>query len=167
MDTEGLFRVSAETNSIKELYELITTNNPSEVSIPPQTSPHVVASVIKQLLRNSEPCLIPTEVMEELYVTIETKNISNTKVLLESIQSYQYIVLKKLIIFLNKVTEKSTTNLMDVRNIAIVFSPSFMTATDIEDSSNNFGTLVYLQTQKKISNVIEYLLTQHKFVFRL
>jgi hypothetical protein len=165
--TEGLFRISGETNLVKDLFEyLICSNNPQDVDlIPTNTSPHVVAGVIKQLLRTADPTLIPFERLDEFYSVVETKNLHTTKSTLETMLPYQYQVLQKLIQFLTQIIENSSSNLMDLRNVAIVFSPSFIPNDALEEGT--LGTLLYLQAQKKIVVILEFILIHAKNLFNM
>jgi len=103
-------------------------------------------------LRTAEPPLIPVEKIEDFFIAAESKNFNSLKIHLESISSYQYQVLKKLFIFLTKVIDKSSQNLMDLRNVSIVFSPAFIPNDILDDFT---GTLAYLQSQKKIVVIVE------------
>lgn len=131
LEVEGLFRVSGSQDEIAEWKALFNAGKP--VSFGPGTSPHSVAGLLKAWLRElPEPLL--TYQMFDKWMEVATVTLVHSpeeatpvvKQLLLELPDINLAVLREMFIFLSKVVQMSSKNLMTAENVGVVIGPNIL-----------------------------------------
>ncbi|GAB5363723.1 hypothetical protein AAMO2058_000908300 [Amorphochlora amoebiformis] len=125
--TEGIFRVPAATTELNRLKELIQR---PEYKIPPNTSPHVPAGLLKDFLRKLREPLVPTELYEKC-LAVGKKDEGEEKVLhdiLSRLPKVNQAIVRHLVELASIISAPKNVeiNKMTMSNLAMVFSPSVL-----------------------------------------
>ncbi|GAB1608704.1 rho GTPase-activating protein 1-like [Argonauta hians] len=128
LDTEGLFRRSANATLIKEVQ--VKINAGEKVDYSDYEDKHIPAVILKKFLRElPEPILTYdlAEPITRLYGFKEDQVVSEARqMVLEELPEENYQLLKYIITFLSEVTEHSDKNRMGAENLALIFGPNFI-----------------------------------------
>ncbi|KAM8861780.1 unconventional myosin-IXAa-like isoform 1-T1 [Synchiropus picturatus] len=133
--TEGIYRKSGSTNKIKELRQGLDTDvgsvNLDEYNI------HVIASVLKQWLRDLPSPLMTFELYEEFLRAIGQSNksevIHGVYSVIEQLSRTHLSTLERLIFHLIRIVLQEETNRMSANALAIVFAPCILRCPDSID----------------------------------
>ncbi|XP_074026703.1 rho GTPase activating protein at 68F isoform X3 [Leptinotarsa decemlineata] len=125
LETEGLFRRSANALKIKSLKEM--ANKGQKVIF---GDPHEAAVLLKKFLRELKEPLLTYELYEEILQfqswNKEEQLRSVSIMVMEKLPEDNYQVLKYIIKFLSRVMERSDLNKMNAQNLAVVFGPNLV-----------------------------------------
>uniref|UniRef100_A0A6Q2Z6D9 Myosin IXA n=1 Tax=Esox lucius TaxID=8010 RepID=A0A6Q2Z6D9_ESOLU len=132
--TEGIFRKSGSTNKIKELRQGLDTDvssmNLDDYNI------HVIASVLKQWLRDLPNPLMTFELYEE-FLRAMGKNkrevIRGVYSVIDQLSRTHLSTLERLIFHLVRIALQEETNRMSANALAIVFAPCILRCPDTID----------------------------------
>jgi len=156
LETEGIFRRSANAALIKELQGKI--NNGEEIVFE-DGDVHIAAVILKTFLRElAEPLLT-----FDLYHTVvrfeevpRDDRLSYVKQTLSRLPELNHAVLKYLAEFLSLVIDRSCLNKMTSSNLAVVFGPNLIWSADQSISLSSIGP---------INAFTDYLLSKQDAIF--
>ncbi|XP_048006521.1 rho GTPase-activating protein 1 [Leguminivora glycinivorella] len=124
LETEGIFRRSANISVIKELQRLCNRGEPISF----RSDPHNAAVLLKTFLRDLEEPLLTFDLYEEILKFQLWSNRDKPRhvkiLILEWLPPDNYKLLKYIIQFLWKVQDRSCLNKMTSSNLAVVFGPN-------------------------------------------
>ncbi|CAH1396877.1 unnamed protein product [Nezara viridula] len=126
LETEGLFRRSANVAVVKELQTKVNQGIPIDF----QGNAHIAAVLLKTFLRELEEPLMTFDLYDEI---TQFPNISKDErprhvkiLILEKLPEDNYKILKYIIQFLAKVIDRCDLNKMTSSNLAVVFGPNLI-----------------------------------------
>jgi len=126
LETEGLFRRSANVTLIKELQNKVNQGQPIDFN----GNVHIAAVLLKTFLRELEEPLMTFDLYDEItqFPTIsKEERPRHVKILiLEKLPVDNYLVLKYIVQFLSKVMDRCDLNKMTSSNLAVVFGPNLV-----------------------------------------
>ncbi|CAJ1056067.1 unconventional myosin-IXAa-like [Xyrichtys novacula] len=133
--TEGIYRKSGSTNKIKELRQGLDTDvssvNLDEYNI------HVIASVLKQWLRDLPSPLMTFELYEEFLRAMgqpdKREVIRGVYSVIDQLSRTHLSTLERLIFHLVRIALQEETNRMSANALAIVFAPCILRCPDTID----------------------------------
>jgi hypothetical protein len=124
----GIYRIPGNTAAISQLTELVNRGLDEVVLKDPRWDDvNVVSSLLKSFIRNLPEPLIPTEMYNGFIAADKLsgqQRLIELRTLFRRIPPYCYETLKHIIRHLSRVSHNCLVNLMDPRNLAIVFGPS-------------------------------------------
>ncbi|XP_057693611.1 unconventional myosin-IXAa-like isoform X1 [Corythoichthys intestinalis] len=133
--TEGIYRKSGSTNKIKELRQGLDTDVNS-VSLDDYNI-HVIASVLKQWLRDLPSPLMTFELYEEFLRAMGQPNkrevIRGVYSVIDQLSRTHLSTLERLIFHLVRIALQEETNRMSANALAIVFAPCVLRCPDTID----------------------------------
>ncbi|XP_053718591.1 rho GTPase-activating protein 8-like isoform X3 [Synchiropus splendidus] len=122
LETEGIFRRSAQVQVIKDVQKLYNLGKPVNFDL--YSNVHIPAVILKTFLRElPEPLLtfrVYNQILELLNVESSLRA-SRCKQIVESLPELNFIVAKYLLCFLHMVSQQSIVNKMSASNLACVF----------------------------------------------
>ncbi|KMQ91457.1 rho gtpase-activating protein 1 [Lasius niger] len=128
LETEGIFRRSANVAVIKELQNRCNQGLPIDF----QGDPHIAAVLLKTFLRELDEPLMTYELYDEItqFQTLsKDERPRKVKILiLEKLPEDNYQVLKYIVQFLSRVMDRCDLNKMTSSNLAVVFGPNLVRA---------------------------------------
>lgn len=158
LETEGIFRRSANTKIVQEVQSLFDEGKP--VCFDDFGDIHVPAVILKTFLRELEEPILTFELYDEIMTFQELTSIEKLPVakslILHRLPEDNYEVLRYLFEFLAKVIDRSDLNKMTASNLAIVFGPNLLWARNKQAS---------LFSITKINHFTEFLLKYHDLIF--
>ncbi|RZF35175.1 hypothetical protein LSTR_LSTR012380 [Laodelphax striatellus] len=126
LETEGLFRRSANVSVVKEFKNRINQGLPVDFA----EDVHIAAVLLKTFLRELEEPLLTFELYDEItqFQSIaKDERPRQVKILiLEKLPEDNYQVLKYIVLFLSKVMDRCDLNKMTSSNLAVVFGPNLV-----------------------------------------
>lgn len=163
LKTVGIYRVPGNNASITALTEEINRNYDDIPQEDPRWNDlHVVSSLLKSYLRKMPDSLVTCTLYPKF---IRADKIEDTKLRMEEIRKlvkslppHSYHTLKHVIGHLNRVVENSEYNLMEAKNLAIVFGP-----TIVRPDGSNMESLVNDMTNQ--CKIVETLLNGAEWFF--
>ncbi|CAH2034985.1 unnamed protein product, partial [Iphiclides podalirius] len=124
LETEGIFRRSANISVIKELQRACNRGEPISF----RDDPHNAAVLLKTFLRDLEEPLMTFDLYDEILKFQTWSNRDKPRqvkiLILERLPLDNYKLLKYIIQFLWKVQDRSCLNKMTSSNLAVVFGPN-------------------------------------------
>lgn len=154
LETEGIFRRSANVLKIKHLKEIANLGETLSFN-----DPHEAAVLLKTFLRELKEPLLTFELYEEI---VHFQSWSKDEMLrqvqilvMEKLPEDNYIVLKYVTGFLSRVMERQDLNKMSAQNLAVVFGPNLVWSENVTMSLAAIGPInmfaqFLLQQQSKI-----------------
>lgn len=166
LDYEGIYRKTGGSNQSKTITQLFERGD--YLSFDLRDSDRFndicsVTSVLKSYFRALPNPLLTYELHEQFVAAaVEIKDVpTKNKALLDlvnNLPSPHYFTLRMLMLHLNRVYERSERNLMNARNLGVVFGPTLMRSSD---PSAEFGDMA----GKALT--IEWLVENAPFVFKV
>uniref|UniRef100_A0A3Q2FCJ8 Myosin IXAb n=1 Tax=Cyprinodon variegatus TaxID=28743 RepID=A0A3Q2FCJ8_CYPVA len=133
--TEGIYRKSGSTNKIKELRQGLDTDVSSVVL--DDYNIHVIASVLKQWLRDLPSPLMTFELYEEFLRAMgqpdKREMIRGVYSVIDQLSRTHLSTLERLIFHLVRIALQEETNRMSANALAIVFAPCILRCPDTID----------------------------------
>lgn len=130
VNVEGIFRMSGDQNSIKQLKSRFNTEPDNTVVVHRDTDVHVVTGTLKYFLRELESALIPHESNAFLRAILGLPSVKEKIVgyrkLIETLPVENAATLQFILKYLHQVAANSSVNLMTTQNLAVVFGPCFI-----------------------------------------
>ncbi|KAK0088991.1 hypothetical protein PV325_009874 [Microctonus aethiopoides] len=128
LETEGLFRRSANVAMVKELQNRCNHGMPVDF----HGDPHIAAVLLKSFLRELDEPLMTFELYDEItqFQTLsKDERPRKVKILvLEKLPEDNYQLLKYIVQFLSRVMDRCDLNKMTSSNLAVVFGPNLVRA---------------------------------------
>lgn len=156
LETEGIFRRSANMAVIKELQRACTRGEPLRF----RNDPHNAAVLLKTFLRDLEEPLLTFELYDEImeFQTWSARDKPRrVKILiLERLPLDNYKLLKYVFQFLWKVQDRSCLNKMTTNNLSVVFGPNLAWPPNGQQS---------LLSIAPINNFTDFLLAHQESIF--
>lgn len=126
LKSEGIFRKSVSVDEQEETLKELSNRNYEYLD--EITNPHLVASLIKKFFYNLKEPVIPFPAFHELMKGAGNQ-LEPLKQVLLGIPRLNFITLMYLLDFLKRdVVSQAEHNKMDIKNVAICFSPTLMKA---------------------------------------
>lgn len=124
----GIYRIPGNTAAISALTEAVNRGfDDICLKDPRWEDVNVVSSLLKSFLRNLPEPILPND-FYHMFIAADklcgTKRIESLKGLLNELPPHSYETLKHLMQHLNRISQNCLVNLMEPRNLAIVFGPS-------------------------------------------
>ncbi|XP_069759535.1 rho GTPase-activating protein 8-like isoform X2 [Narcine bancroftii] len=122
LQTEGLFRRSANVQIIKEIQKQYNLGKP--IRFEEYGDEHIPAVILKTFLRElPQPLLTPQiyDQVQNIGIVESSLRVTRCKQIMQRLPEHNYIVVKYLICFLNMVSQESIFNKMNPSNLACVF----------------------------------------------
>lgn len=128
LDIVGIYRIPGNTANITALTELVNRGfDPVTLADHRWDDVNVVSSLLKSFLRNLPEPLIPDEMYPSFLLADKRRGqtrLRDLKQLLEALPPHNYHTMRHLMQHLHRVADNCAVNLMEPKNIAIVFGPS-------------------------------------------
>ncbi|XP_015609237.1 rho GTPase-activating protein 1 isoform X2 [Cephus cinctus] len=157
LETEGIFRRSANVAVVKELQSRCNQGLPVDF----QCDPHIAAVLLKTFLRELEEPLMTYELYDEItqfQSLSKDERPRRVKILvLEKLPEDNYQLLKYIVQFLSRVMDRSDLNKMTSSNLAVVFGPNLVRAPPSQGLS--------LSAIGPINQFIDFLFTYQDKIF--
>lgn len=126
LETEGLFRRSANVALVKELQAKVNKGEQIEFN----DDVHIAAVLLKTFLRELEEPLMTFDLYDEITqfqsISKEERPRQVKILILEKLPEDNYQVLKYIVQFLSKVMDRCDLNKMTSSNLAVVFGPNLV-----------------------------------------
>lgn len=161
LDSEGIFRISGEVLETEGFKD--TIDQGKEIDFSSATNPHIVASLLKQYLRElPEPIMTwklypPFIATVDEYGTNPTEQVKYLHSVVDQLPSHNKYLVQYLTKFLNLVASHSSTNKMTPHNLTILFAPNMLRAKD--QSPLAIGNL------QKTYDIVETLMENYEQIF--
>lgn len=156
----GIYRIPGNTAAISALTEQVNRGFDEQTLADPKWDDvNVVSSLLKSFLRRLPEALLPNDMYGHF---IEADKLSGQKrlialkTLIENLPSQSYATLKHLMCHLNLVSRNCDTNLMEPKNLAIIFGPSV-----VRTSNETLETVV--KDMKHQCRIVEALVSNVSF----
>ncbi|CAD6504080.1 BgTH12-05817 [Blumeria graminis f. sp. triticale] len=126
---EGIFRLSGSNVVIKQLRERFNTEGDVNLVTDEQYYDiHAVASLLKLYLRELPTTILTMQLHLQFVAVTEVSDVNDrisvVNQLVHQLPQENYILLRYMLSFLNKIISHANVNKMTVRNVGIVFSPT-------------------------------------------
>ncbi|XP_067640759.1 uncharacterized protein RhoGAP19D isoform X3 [Eurosta solidaginis] len=160
----GIYRIPGNKAAISELSEQV---NKSDFSFDRCNTDvrwedvNVVSSLLKQFIRNLPDALMPcTFYINFIEADKKTglERLKELRELLSALPRYSYETLKHLIRHLSRVSKNCDVNLMEPKNLAIIFGPSII-------RTPNDTLEIAVKDMKHQCRIVELLVTQYDYFF--
>lgn len=129
----GIYRVPGNTAAITQLTEQVNRGFDEQTLKDPRWEDvNVVSSLLKSFIRNLPEPILPNDFYHRFIAADKlagAKRLEKLKDVLQELPPFSYETMKTIMRHLNRVTQNSVVNLMDPRNLAIVFGPSVVRCT--------------------------------------
>lgn len=138
MDLEGIFRLSGKAWQVDKLRSQLN-NMAIDPDFSGVTDPHLVCAVLKQYLRELPEPVIAFRFYEDFLEVARNADSKQDVVLkgvtplLSKLERPNFLLLRRLMLFLKKVSAHSEKNKMGVRNLATIFGPNILRQEDQSD----------------------------------
>lgn len=157
LETEGIFRRSANANKVRLLKEIANSGNIIQFE-----DPHEAAVLLKKFLRELKEPLLTYELYDEIMQFqswSKDEQLRNVSILvMEKLPEDNYKILKYIISFLSRVMERSDLNKMNAQNLAVVFGPNLVWSELVSMSLAAIGP---------INMFTQFLLQHHNEIFMI
>lgn len=124
----GIYRIPGNTAAITALTEQVNRGFDEQTLADPKWDDvNVVSSLLKSFLRRLPEALLPNDMYAHFIEADKEsgqKRLVALKMLIDNLPSQSYETLKHLMCHLNLVSRNCDTNLMEPKNLAIIFGPS-------------------------------------------
>jgi len=125
LKSEGLFRVSGETGSIKEMKEKLDRGEELELTSS-QLNINDLSGLFKLYWRSLPEPLFPYHFYDSLLASVDEKNWSGMELLIQQFPEPNRTIIDYLILFLGEVALYGSENRMTPMNLAVCFAPNLM-----------------------------------------
>lgn len=124
--SEGIFRISGNSGNISKVWNSIAAEAPNFQGV----TPHDIAGVMKLYIRQLQVPLVPLDLFQYFVDAQRIEDISQRIIgmrqLLRCIPEDNLLLLRALIIFLERVASHSSVNKMTPHNLAVCFGPNVL-----------------------------------------
>jgi len=159
LETEGIFRRSANAAVVRELQAKIDRGEPVEFDT---GDVHIAAVLLKTFLRELSQPLLTYSLFDNVLhfgdLPKESRMVFARDLVIKKLPDQNYVVLKFLVEFLSLVIDRCDMNKMTAANLAVVFGPNLIWSSDRSMSLTSIGP---------INTFTEYLLSNLHQIFIL
>uniref|UniRef100_A0A8K9WL53 Rho GTPase activating protein 22b n=1 Tax=Oncorhynchus mykiss TaxID=8022 RepID=A0A8K9WL53_ONCMY len=161
LDEEGLFRMSGQTNLVKDLQEAFDCGD--KPLFDSNTDVHTVASLLKLYLRELPEPVVPFSKYEDFLACAQllAKDAEGVQELGKQVSNLppaNYNLLKYICKFLDEVQSHAIKNKMSVQNLATVFGPNIL-RPKMEDP------VVIMEGTSLVQSLMTVLISEHKRLY--
>ncbi|EGD74672.1 hypothetical protein PTSG_06036 [Salpingoeca rosetta] len=153
MDVEGIFRRSANANTIKELKQ--QANEGAAIDFSAHADIHIPAVIVKTFLRDlPEPLLTHDKFAQVLAISgmeDSAEKLQQTKDIFHTLPPRNLALARCLFLFFKDIAERSEENKMTASNLAIVIGPNLLWSRDMAANLATMGQ-INVFTQYAIEN---------------
>lgn len=149
IDEVGIFRLSG---SVRELRQISRQWNSGIVrDFPPMVDPHVVAGLVKQLLRELPDPLCTAALYDQFLEPFAADDMSveqrivRLRELVHKLPRANYVTLEHLMALLHKVSQRSDVNKMGLENLSIVIGPNILRSIQSSEENNESSSISIAQ----------------------
>mmetsp|Transcript_17894 Transcript_17894/g.69353 ORF Transcript_17894/g.69353 Transcript_17894/m.69353 type:complete len:662 (+) Transcript_17894:66-2051(+) len=138
MDLEGIFRLSGKAWQVDKLRSQLN-NTSIDPDFSGVTDPHLVCAVLKQYLRELPEPVVPFRYYEEFLEVARNADAKDDVILagvtplLQLLERPNFLLLRRLMLFLKRVSGHANKNKMGIRNLATIFGPNILRQEDQSD----------------------------------
>jgi len=126
LETEGIFRISANQHEINSLVEIFDNCAPEDRDLS-RYSVHAICGILKLWFRSLPEPLLTFALYDKLVsAEREEQGVEFYKTALKELSASSYNILVVLMRFLGKVSANSAVNKMNTTNLSIVFGPTLL-----------------------------------------
>uniref|UniRef100_A0A336MS25 CSON003263 protein n=1 Tax=Culicoides sonorensis TaxID=179676 RepID=A0A336MS25_CULSO len=158
----GIYRIPGNTAAITQLTEQVNRGfDEQTLNDPRWDDVNVVSSLLKAFIRNLPEPILPLDAYNRFIEADKlsgTKRLQELKLLLKKLPPHSYETMKYLIRHLHRVSQNCLVNLMEPRNLAIVFGPSL-----IRSANETLATAV--KDMRHQCQIVEALVSHFPFFF--
>ncbi|KAI5779305.1 hypothetical protein EDC01DRAFT_312233 [Geopyxis carbonaria] len=158
MDLEGIYRKSGGATQMRQIQDQFERGE--DVQFDPDLDICSVTSVLKQYFRNLPNPLITYEMYDRFVETSnmyeEEKRVKALKSIVDDLPASHRHVLQFLIFHLARVAARRDENLMNTRNISVVFAPTLLRHTSDEREMSDMHTK---------NNALQFLIDYNEAIF--
>jgi hypothetical protein len=162
LDEEGLFRIAGAASKVKKLRAALNAENASVTLCPEEFDAHVVATVLKQYLRELPQPLMTFQLHDEwtqaMCLPVEQRPPVLREIIDKMPKAYRDN-LQYLIKFLARLSENSDINKMSASNIGLVIGPNLLWPL------NDAGANMMTAGLQNASSIVELLVTNVTYYF--
>lgn len=130
----GIYRIPGNTAAISALTEQVNKGfDEQTLNDPKWEDVNVVSSLLKLFLRRLPEALLPNNMYKHFIDADDErgqKRLIDLKILIDNLPPQSYESLKHLMKHLNLISRNCDTNLMEPKNLAIIFGPSVVRSSD-------------------------------------
>ncbi|XP_063706527.1 rho GTPase-activating protein 21 isoform X3 [Culicoides brevitarsis] len=158
----GIYRIPGNTAAIAQLTEQVNRGMDDQTLNDPRWEDvNVVSSLLKSFIRNLPEPILPLDTYNRFIEADKlpgAERLKELKALLKKLPPHNYETLKHLIRHLHRVSQNCLVNLMEPRNLAIVFGPSV-----IRSANETLATAV--KDMRHQCQIVEALVSHFPFFF--
>lgn len=162
MDTEGIFRIPGKSSKIQEIKEIINSGKP--LNINDETyNVHVIAGILRLFLRELPEPLLTFELYEPLVALSvllkesPEKSVTELKSRLIKLPRGNFVVLKYLTGFLQRVCVHTSNNKMTPSSLSVIFGPNLLRPEK--------ETIQHSLQVPAVNSVIEAIIVNYNVIF--
>lgn len=160
LNVVGIYRIPGNKAAISELKDQVNRNDFEWNNINNDIrweDVNVVSSLLKLFIRSLPDALLPSQFYNNFIETDKCykgeKKLKEIKYLLHQLPVYSYETLKHIICHLHKISKNCHINLMEPKNLAIIFGPSII-------RSSNETLEIAVKDMKHQCCIVELLVSQ-------
>ncbi|XP_055683358.1 rho GTPase-activating protein 21 [Lutzomyia longipalpis] len=162
LDIVGIYRIPGNTAAITALTDQVNRGfDEATLTDAKWEDVNVVSSLLKSFIRNLPEPLLPNDIYAN-FILADKKSgrlrMSELKNLLETLPPFSYETMKHLLRHLHRVSQNCLVNLMEPKNLAIIFGPSI-----VRSSNETLETAV--KDMKHQCRIVESLVTHYGYFF--
>ncbi|GAB0095356.1 hypothetical protein DMENIID0001_107260 [Sergentomyia squamirostris] len=162
LDNVGIYRIPGKTAAIAALTKQVNRGFDEETMMDPKWKDlNVVCSLLISFIRNLPEPLLPKEIYTA-FISADKKSgrerMSELKTLVNALPPLRYETTKHLLRHLYRVSQNCRVNMMGPKNLAIIFGPSIVSATNVTLET----ALEDMTHQVKI---VESLVSEYEYFF--
>jgi len=154
-EIEGLFRVNGSLSELNALRDDLVSRPPSDLILEEDWDPHVVAGLVKMLLRELEDPLLLFSLYDHLLGSLDVKEdkaqLQVMKAVIDSLPKENRLILSKLLRLFYLVSRNESLTKMSAHNLAVVMGPTIM-----RPSGESFDTM--MSDSSKVVSVVTILI---------
>ncbi|XP_055709392.1 rho GTPase-activating protein 21 isoform X3 [Phlebotomus papatasi] len=162
LDIVGIYRIPGNTAAISALTEQVNRGFDEATLMDPKWEDvNVVSSLLKAFIRNLPEPLLPNEIYANFMLADKKSGrlrMAELKNLLGALPPFSYETMKHLLRHLHRVSQNCLVNLMEPKNLAIIFGPSI-----VRSSNETLETAV--KDMKHQCRIVESLVTHYGYFF--
>nr|CAB3222785.1 rho GTPase-activating protein 12 [Phallusia mammillata] len=168
LDVDGIYRVSGNLSHVQKLRYMIDRDEKVDLSEPQWEDIHLITGALKMFLRELPEPVIPFNFFDKFIASCkiqdERQRIASMKSLVRVLPKANGKTLKYLMKHFCKVVEHSSSNRMQVQNVAIVFGPTLLLKPP--DESPGGGAAGHMHVYMVYQNqIVDYMLTEYEVIF--
>ncbi|KAL9643249.1 hypothetical protein ABK040_014706 [Willaertia magna] len=168
LEVEGIFRLSPNKEELDKLLEVLEENSSFVIHFEDKfgkdNGPLIASALLKTYLRELTIPLLTFEQYDMFIAVAKIPDPEPRKEMLKKLVGFlpecHYLLLKRLMKFLNLVSSHSKINKMTSDNLAIVFAPNIL-----KDNGDNYEIFELMRHTKYVNHLTQILIDEMEFIF--